>query len=89
LFLLFVFLFCQVRLQQESILFGLLKVSQACLELVVHGPDRWWPHWWASRPVVRQQDSGLATWGWWTASSFSVLWHGENFHRLGVQDAEV
>jgi hypothetical protein len=40
LFLLFGFLgffFGQVWLQQESILFGLLKVSQACLELVGSG----------------------------------------------------
>jgi hypothetical protein len=34
---LFVCLFCQVQLQQERILFGLLKVFQAHLELVASG----------------------------------------------------
>jgi hypothetical protein len=42
LFLLF-FFFCQVLLQQESILFGLLKVSQAFFELVASGPVVWQP----------------------------------------------
>jgi hypothetical protein len=26
---------------------------------------------------------------WGPASSFSVSWHAENFHRLGVQGAEI
>jgi hypothetical protein len=38
LFLPFFFFFCQVWLQQESIMFGLLKVSQACLELEAGEP---------------------------------------------------
>jgi hypothetical protein len=33
----FFFFFCQAWLQQESILFGLLKVSQVHLELVASG----------------------------------------------------
>jgi hypothetical protein len=37
------FFFCQVWLQQESILFSLLKVFQSCLELVASGlAGRWW-----------------------------------------------
>jgi hypothetical protein len=49
------FFFCQVWLQQESILFGLLKVSQACMELADNGlVGRWrWP--------VGQQVAGSGT----------------------------
>jgi hypothetical protein len=42
-FYFFFFFFCQVWFQQKSILFGLLKVSQVCLELVAGGlVGRWW-----------------------------------------------
>jgi hypothetical protein len=56
-----------------SHLFGLLKVSQACLELVAGS-------WWLAL---------VAAWGWQPACFLSVLWHGEDFHRLGVQGAKV
>jgi hypothetical protein len=37
---------------------------------------------------------GVAMWAygagaWWASCSFSKLWHGEAFHELGVQSAEV
>jgi hypothetical protein len=38
--------------------------------------------WWASRRAS-------VAWGWQPACFFSVLWHGADFHRLGVQGAEV
>jgi hypothetical protein len=41
-FFFLVFYFCQVWLQQESILFGLLKFYQACLELVAGGLAGGW-----------------------------------------------
>jgi hypothetical protein len=31
----------------------------------------------------------VALCGWQPTCSFSVLWHGEEFHRLGVQGAEI
>jgi hypothetical protein len=51
--------FFQVLLQQESILFGLLKISQTCLELV------------AGRQVVGLWGNSLA--GQWTAASRPVV----------------
>jgi hypothetical protein len=74
----FLFFFFQEWLQQETILFGLLKVSQACLELAARGlvsrqAAAWWggmvEAWWASRLAV--------VLGWQPACSFNVLWHRE------------
>jgi hypothetical protein len=31
----------------------------------------------------------LVVWGWWPTCSLSVSWHGEDFHRLGVQGAKL
>jgi hypothetical protein len=86
-----------VWLQQESILFGILKVSQACLELAAGGS--------AGREAVgggqcagSWEGSGCcaggpvgrpAAWGWWPAYSCSALWGGEDFRRLGFQGAKV
>jgi hypothetical protein len=46
---------------------------------------------WAGGRVVGRWASvqEAAAWGLWPACSFCVLWHGEDFHRLGVQGAKV
>jgi hypothetical protein len=55
-FLVFFFFFCQVWLQQESILFGLLKVSQARLEPLASGQVG--GGWCAGSPAGRRQQHG-------------------------------
>jgi hypothetical protein len=69
----FLVFFCQVWLQKESILFGLLKISHARFESAASG----W-----QQPVV-------VVWGWRPTCSLSVSWHEEGFHGLGVQGAKL
>jgi hypothetical protein len=60
------------RIKLDSYLFGLPKVSHARLEQAASG---WQP-------------AAVATLGWQPACSLCVLWHGEDFHGLGVQGAK-
>jgi hypothetical protein len=78
LFLLFGFFFCQVCVQQDSILFGQLKVSQARLELVACVPAGWLVGgWWPFGAVAWWQQCGTG--------SFPVLsvYHGVEKPSMG------
>jgi hypothetical protein len=69
----FFFFFCQVRLQQESILFGLLKVSQAHLELAASrllGGQQRPEGQQAGGPLPSKPEGG---WGWHEGGSLLVL----------------
>jgi hypothetical protein len=48
--------------------------------------EAWLASEWWSGPMGQRT---VAAWGLQSACSFSVLWHGEALHRLGVQGAEV
>jgi hypothetical protein len=68
-----------------------MEVWSQHLVLLEPSCGRWW--------LVCQQAGGVEArqagrWvvvacGWWPTCSFSVSWHGEHFHGLGVQCAEV
>jgi hypothetical protein len=62
----FFFFFCQVWLQQESILFDLLKVSQARLELAASGL--------VGRQVVAGVLAGSGLAGRWAGGQVAVVW---------------